>query len=823
MSRYSYPGSLSTTSLIGLEARFDCAYTGGMIRLVLLIALLLAPLPLAAASPSVLLLHSYHPGLSWTDTLNVGIHDTFRAEMPGALLWVEYLDTKRNTDTSYLSLQAALLEHKLARSTFDLIVTTDNDALDFVLRYRDTIFQGAPVVFCGVNDFKPQQLSGHKRVTGLAENPAFAETMHAALSLHPQTTEFVVIGADQSITDLLTDQALRALEEQFPAIRFTYWNNLEAQELRSRLGKLGPGQLIFIHGVMRNEEGVLVDYRGKNLFLSSHTSVPIYGFWDFEMGTGCVGGKLVEGRAEGERTARLAIKVLSGADPDAIAVDLATPSRYIFDYIQLERFGIDEMVLPQGSLILNQPARFYQIDKRYIWTATAGVAVLLAALAMLLSSIRRRQEAQAVLRRHKEQLEEAVRARTEHLRTANDELEREVHERIRAEGDLRKARARLEIEVDRRTSDLRFEIEQRRLAEAHIRDREAKARALINAPTEALLLMDQAGIILDINETGASRLGKNRESLYGLSLYALLPEPRAERFRQAVDGVFASGEACSINEYGEEQDLDLRLYPVFDDTKRVTRVAVFMADVTGARRMARQILLLDKINSLGRMAAGIAHEIRNPLTGVHGYLYAMDEICDELPESPHVLILRQTIAKIRKAAGKMESVIRRVLDFSKPGTPRLELLDLTVPVQEALGLMLPTLRKAGIAVDTDLGGIPNILGDRMQLEQAVINILDNAARALRHNDGARAITVRLMAADDHVVLCIADNGPGIPLPDRERIFDPFYTTASDGTGIGLSIVQRIVADHSGTIHLGESPSGGAEFCLEFPLPTTERP
>ncbi|UTF48762.1 ATP-binding protein [Desulfomicrobium sp. ZS1] len=791
-----------------------------MMRIILLLLLLVPPLPLLAAPPNVLVLHSYHPGLSWTDTLNTGIRETFRAEMPEALLWVEYLDTKRNTDTSYLSLQAALLRHKLAESTFNLIITTDNDALDFVLEYRDDIFRGAPVVFCGVNDFAPGQLGGQKDITGLAENPAFTETMLAALALNPGTKEFVIIGADQAITDLLTDRSLRALEQQFPAIRFTYWNNLDARELRTRLKELGPGQIILVHGVMRNEEGVLVDYRGKNLFLSTHAGVPIYGFWDFEMGTGCVGGKMVQGQTEGERVARLAINVLGGADPGGIPVNTQTPSRYIFDYIQLQRFGISEKALPKDSLVLNQPARFYQIDKRYIWTATAGVAVLLAALAMLVSAIRRRQEAQAVLRRHKEQLEEAVRARTEHLRTANDELEREVHERIRAEGDLRKARASLEIEVDRRTRDLRFEIEQRRLAEAHIRDREAKARALINAPTETLLLMDQAGIILDINETGASRLGRNRESLYGLSLYALLPETRAERFRQTVDNVFSTGEVRSINEYGEERDLDLRFYPVFDDGGQVTRVAVFMADVTGARRMARQIMLLDKINSLGRMAAGIAHEIRNPLTGIHGYLYAMDEICDELPTEP-ASVLRTTIAKIRKAAGKMESVIRRVLDFSKPGTPQLELLDLAVPVQEGLSLMLPTLRKAGITVDTEFSPVPAILGDRMQLEQAVINIVDNAARAVRNNAETKNIALRIVCEADRLSLCIADNGPGITPADRERIFDPFYTTASDGTGIGLSIVQRIVADHSGTIHVGESPAGGAEFRLEFPLPATE--
>ena len=798
-----------------LEARQLCAYTGGMLRIMVILLFLLPSVSALAGAPNVLVLHSYHPGLSWTDNLNAGIRDSFHRLAPKTLLWMEYLDTKRNTDTSYLSLQAALLRHKLAASRFDLIVVTDNDALDFVLSYRDSIFHAAPVVFCGVNNFAPEQLRGQTGITGLAENPAFAQTMDTALALHPDTAEFIIIGGDQAITDLLTDQALRALEGKFPAIRFTYWNNLGARDLRERLKILGPGQVILVHGVMRNEEGVLVDYREKNLFLSTHAPVPIYGFWDFEMGTGCVGGKMVEGYAEGQRAAALALHVMNGTSPDDLPVDLQTPSRFIFDYVQMRRFGLDPDVLPAGSLILNQPPRFYQIDKRYIWGATAAMAVLLAALAMLLSSIRRRQEAQEVLRRHKDQLEDAVRARTEHLRAANDELEREVHERITAEGNLRKTRARLEIEVQRRTRDLRFEIEQRREAEAHTRDREAKARALINAPSETLLLVDQTGIILDINDTGAARFGANRESLIGIRLFDIQDPILSQICTDAVNMVFKSGAEHSVTDHDREHDLDLRLYPVFGDSGQVTRVAVFMADVTESRRMARQIVLLDKINSLGRMAAGIAHEIRNPLTGIHGYLYTMDEICTELSDEDAAGMLRAIIEKIRKAAGKMESVIRRVLDFSKPGAPRLEALDLALPVHEALGLMAATLRAAGIAVETELDRPAVIHGDRMQLEQAVINVLDNAARAIR-NTKAKRLRIGLDHAEGLVRLSIGDSGPGIPERDRERIFDPFYTTASDGTGIGLSIVQRIVADHHGSIRVGASPLGGAEFCLEFP-------
>ena len=228
------------------------------------------------------------------------------------------------------------------------------------------------------------------------------------------------------------------------------------------------------------------------------------------------------------------------------------------------------------------------------------------------------------------------------------------------------------------------------------------------------------------------------------------------------------------------------------------------------------LLSMDKINSLGRVAAGIAHEIRNPLTGIHGYLYAMEEFCSGLADPEASGMLRATIAKVRRAAEKMESVIRRVLDFSKPGAPKLESLDLTLPVQEALSLMAPTLRKAGITVGTRFFAVPPIMGDRMQLEQAVINILDNASRALRLGLDEKRIDIAVSAAAGRVRLSIADNGPGITAKDQERIFDPFYTTAADGTGIGLSIVQRIVADHRGAIQVRESQRGGAEFLLEFP-------
>lgn len=785
--------------------------------------MLLAPAAVThAARPSVLVLQSYHPGLTWTDELTRGILDAFHEKLPEALLWVEYLDTKRNPSPEYLARLAELLRAKLRGQRFDLILACDNVALDFVRTELAPHFPQAAVVFCGVNGFTPHMLAGLARVTGLAETPALAETIRLALRLHPGTREFVIIGGDQVSPDDITDRELRATAPQFAPVTFTFWNNLDAATLRRRLPTLSAGQVILVHGVLRNEEGILLDYRDKNRFLAQYAQVPIYGFWDFELGSGCLGGVMIEAYAHGHAAGVMATEVLgTGTLPPVVE---KTPTVPMFDDRQLLRFDIPHAKLPPNSRILFAPPRFYSIPKEWTWAAALGVALLCAMLALSMLALRLRRASQAALERHAAHLELAVAERTRHLREANAELEREVAERIQAENALRKAQAGLTIEVERRTRDLAFEIEQRRQTEALLRDREAKARALLDAPSESLFLVDEDGVILEINDAAAQRIGGNRESLLGMRLADVLDEALAATCHTAMATALATGEVQSVSQTGPPRDYDIRVTLARPQDSTRGRLAIFLADVTETRRLARQVLLLDKITSLGRMAAGLAHEIRNPLSGILGYLYALEAMAQELPEET-ARALGSLTAKIGAAAGKIEAVIRRVLDFSKPSTPHFQHLDLRNPVTEAVGLMAATLRKHEVELQTELPSEPVwVRGDPTLLEQLVVNLADNAARAARGVPGRRPrirITVKKDAA--HARLSVEDSGPGVPTQERERIFDPFYTTAVDGTGIGLSIVQRILADHGGAVQVTDSPLGGAAFVVDLPTASATPP
>jgi PAS domain S-box-containing protein len=243
-------------------------------------------------------------------------------------------------------------------------------------------------------------------------------------------------------------------------------------------------------------------------------------------------------------------------------------------------------------------------------------------------------------------------------------------------------------------------------------------------------------------------------------------------------------------------------------------VLVNMMDTTQIKELEKMLLVQDRMASLGRVAAGIAHEIRNPLSGINIYVNTFQKLIqkDESPEK-----IQSVTQQILAASRKIESVIRRVMDFSKPGKPNYIVTDVNQPVQEALNLTAVTLRKSNIHLEQQLGeNLPKCRLDPQQIEEVVLNLLNNAVDAIRSSTGEKRIKVTTSLEDKHVMLRVLDSGPGIDIADKDRVFDPFVTSKSDSTGIGLSICQRIISDHGGTVAIQTSPWGGAEFCISIP-------
>ncbi|MBT8331179.1 MAG: PAS domain-containing protein [Deltaproteobacteria bacterium] len=243
-------------------------------------------------------------------------------------------------------------------------------------------------------------------------------------------------------------------------------------------------------------------------------------------------------------------------------------------------------------------------------------------------------------------------------------------------------------------------------------------------------------------------------------------------------------------------------------------------DVTQSKHLEHQLIIKNKMLSLGRVAAGIAHEIRNPLTGINTYLYTIEDLCDsEQLGGEDMEIIRQIITQIQVASNKIESVIKRVMDFSKPGAPKMVRTDINESLEEAIELSAVTMRKNGIKIEKSLATkLPQCYADPHLIEQVVLNLITNAARAMEKSNGdPKLVEIKSAALNNTLRIHVADSGPGVPVELREKIFDPFFTTKEDGSGIGLNIAQRIVADHNGSITLGSSQWGGAEFTIELPI------
>ena len=243
-------------------------------------------------------------------------------------------------------------------------------------------------------------------------------------------------------------------------------------------------------------------------------------------------------------------------------------------------------------------------------------------------------------------------------------------------------------------------------------------------------------------------------------------------------------------------------------------------DITHAKRLEQIVRIKDKMSSLGRISAGIAHEIRNPLGGINMYLGVLKTVIEPMAEADdaHRASALAVVDKIQAASNRIEAVIRRVMDFAKPTALQLDSINLNDAVENALALAATSLRKSAITVgrhlDTDL---PSCFADRAMMEQVLLNMINNSAQAMESSENERRLELVSKQVPGAVVIDIGDSGPGIAEDLLERIFDPFVTTKADGSGIGLSICHRIVADHNGAISVSRSRWGGALFSIRIPL------
>lgn len=377
---------------------------------------MLVLLSLAAAVPSavqaendgrrhVLLLHSYHKGMTWVDDITNSVATNFKSGGLDVELHVEYMDTKRVTTPEHIDNLYREYRHKFSRQKYDAVVTADDAALHFALKHHEELFPTAPVVFCGVNNLEAHFTDNRPYVTGVLEDLDVEETLRVALAFHPQVKQVFVVNDTSETGRGLHKRIMEGIRPFRNRVSCTFLENFSIQELGKRLRTLPADSLVLRSAFFIDRDGVpLPDENHSAKVVERNTSVPLYTFWDYYVGLGAIGGKLVSGAVQGDLAAHLVMRILNGEKPSAIPVVMKSPNRFEFDYNQLKRYGIKISALPSDSLVRNEPVPFYSINKTLTWIVAAFTATVTVISVILVVNIRWRKKSEAALREREQML-----------------------------------------------------------------------------------------------------------------------------------------------------------------------------------------------------------------------------------------------------------------------------------------------------------------------------------------------------------------------------------------------------------------------------------
>lgn len=716
-------------------------------------------------APKVLVLHSYHQGYLWTDMIMEGISRTILASVPKAEIYVEYMNTKRHPAERIFPLLRDLYAVAYRDVRFNVIIASDNNALDFLLKYRDSLFPHVPVVFCGINNIGSYAFDGLNGYTGVSEDLDIASTIAIALRLHPGTKKIGVV-TDVTETGRINLDLARAAIAKFHGIEFVALSGLSAGALKKALTGLPADSIVLNLSFLRDSEGRVFSSQESMEFVVRSTKRPVYTVWDFYMGPGVVGGKLLSGRLQGEAAARIAVRILKGDKPSAIPI-VDSPTAYIFDYSGLKRFGLSESELPAGSIVLNRPDTLYERYKRYLWALVTLLFLQSVIIALLIRSIatRRREEAA----------------------------------RRQAEGKYRAIFDNSIAGIFQTTPEGRF-----------LSASPSLARMFGYASSEELI-----GDVSDVS-TRYVHPEDRTELLRRLSEDGVVIGFETQFRRKDGSLIWVSISARSVP---DEQTPSLYFEGFVSDITSQKKAEQERA------RLEEQLFQAQKMEAVGRLTGGIAHDFNNILTAIVGYGHLLQA---RLPRNDVLKGYAQAIlASAERAAGLTQSLLTFSRKQPLAAQP-VSLTNVVVGVEALLKRIIgEDVELKTLLCSNDLTVMANGGQIEQILMNLATNARDAMPKGGTLTIETKQVVLEkgiienrlLIKPGAYAVISMTDTGTGMDEATREKIFEPFFTTkdVGKGTGLGLCIVYAIVAQHEGYINVYSERIGGTTFKIYFPL------
>lgn len=715
--------------------------------------------------PAVLFLNSYHPGYHWSDEVQRGVRQHLR---PHEQMAVEFLDSKRFEGEKGDSLFAAEFRYKYGAHPPKLIVSVDDYALFFLLKWRDTLFPGVPVVFCGINDFRPERIAGRKGYTGISELSEITRSLELWRQIRPQVTDVWLV-TENSATGRGNKTRLDSIARHFDGrLRFHFFdsgNGIAWSELLASVSRLGDKDLVYWSELFRDKNGLYIDPDQDLPVLVRHSGAPVVTYSEGFVVNGVTGGVCNRGYQHGQQVGRLMRRVLAGETPDSIPIAIDSSVAPVFRWDGLERFGVDPDQLPDSTVYLGRPIPIWTAYPFQTAAACGGIVVLAAMAAGLGVAL----------------------------------------------GRVRKSREKL------------------RRSEAALRTSEELMRCLFNSMSDAVIVHDSEGRVRSMNPSGCRMYGVESREISRLTVAELTaPEWRdsthiEQRLGQAAEGRSLVFEWRAMKpRTGDVFDVEVALAPMMiadelqtvavvrDVSERMeTRRLLENAKESLERRVEERTLELKRSNlELEAFSYSVSHDLRAPLRSIEGFAQAIEEdVGATLPAEQ-----RDYLARIRAAGTRMGWIIDDLLRLSR--ISRTSIVRAPVEMGRVLEDVLAEVAPRERRDQVEVGTLPTVEADADLLKPLWTNLVSNALK-YSGKVAAPAIEIGVEPSQDGLVWFIRDNGAGFDPELSEKLFKPFSRLHGEedfpGTGIGLAIVQRIVAKHGGRIWAEGRLGAGATF------------
>ncbi|WP_394209411.1 diguanylate cyclase domain-containing protein [Enterovibrio calviensis] len=359
-------GALLTTSAITIGSTNASAETG---------------------AKQLLFINSHHRGYGWSDEVESGLRETFESSAVPIELSVVYLDTLRHDALPIKEKLADILALKHVSEATDLVITSDNAALDFALAHQNELFPRQPIIYTALKDFSTNAYDVNTRVTGISEYTDYQQAINVALSLHPKTQSLAFIGSqrephNQRIIDIIKESVVPVLSSK---LDIEIYIDKSIDELDDMLSELPTNTIVFaLSNTLPKIDGMLYSPAETARLLASVTPFPVYTFWHSHIGHGAIGGQIVTGFSQGKAAAQLALQVLA-SDVDApLPGHQTAPASLFFDLEAAKKHRIDKKLLPEGARFINYQAPIWQ---EYKTEALTTLVIVFGLLSLVLAFV----------------------------------------------------------------------------------------------------------------------------------------------------------------------------------------------------------------------------------------------------------------------------------------------------------------------------------------------------------------------------------------------------------------------------------------------------